>query len=135
MTEYPFCDISESEQVLFEGDLLYFMSTNDPTLTESGMILPKAHRDTVFDLTEEEWVESFTFLAEVKKYLDEKYSPDGYNVGWNVGATGGMSIAHSHMHVIPRFADEPLAGKGIRNHLKQPENRRVGADTNERDSR
>jgi histidine triad (HIT) family protein len=88
------------------------------------MILPKAHRETVFDLTEEEWAESFTFLAKVKTYLDEKYRPDGYNVGWNVGETGGMSIAHSHMHVIPRFDDEPLAGKGMRNQLKQPENRR-----------
>lgn len=63
--------------MLFEGNLLFFMSTNDPVLVESGMILPKAHRETVFYLTEEEWVESFTFLAEVKKYLEEKYSPDG----------------------------------------------------------
>ncbi|WFG38524.1 HIT domain-containing protein [Candidatus Lucifugimonas marina] len=124
MTKCPFCDISDSEQVLFEGNLLFFMSTNDPTLVESGMILPKAHRETVFDLTEEEWAESFTFLAKVKTYLDEKYRPDGYNVGWNVGETDGMSIAHSHMHVIPRFDDEPLAGKGMRNQLKQPENRR-----------
>ncbi|MBT4126258.1 MAG: HIT domain-containing protein [Chloroflexi bacterium] len=127
MARCPFCDISDSEQVLIEGDLLFFMSTADPVLVESGMILPRAHRETVFDLTEDEWAESFTFLAEVKKYLDEKYSPDGYNVGWNVGSSGGMSIPHSHMHVIPRFDDEPLAGKGIRNQLKQPENRRRSA--------
>ena len=127
MARCPFCDISDSEQVLIEGDLLFFMSTADPVLVESGMILPRAHRETVFDLTEDEWAESFTFLAEVKKYLDEKYSPDGYNVGWNVGSSGGMSIPPSHMHVIPRFDDEPLAGKGIRNQLKQPENRRRSA--------
>ena len=127
MARCPFCDISDSEQVLIEGDLLFFMSTADPVLVESGMILPRAHRETVFDLTEDEWAESFTFLAEVKKYLDEKYSPDGYNVGWNVGSSGGMSIPHSHMHVIPRFDDEPLAGKGIPNQLKQPENRRRSA--------
>jgi diadenosine tetraphosphate (Ap4A) HIT family hydrolase len=30
-----------------------------------------------------------------------------------------------HLHVIPRFADEPLAGKGIRHWIKQPANRRA----------
>jgi histidine triad (HIT) family protein len=29
------------------------------------------------------------------------------------------------MHVIPRFADEPLAGRGIRYWLKQDANRRT----------
>jgi diadenosine tetraphosphate (Ap4A) HIT family hydrolase len=35
---------------------------------------------------------------------------------------------HVHLHLISRFRDEPLAGKGIRHHLKQESNRR-GSDT------
>ena len=31
---------------------------------------------------------------------------------------------HAHLHVIPRFAAEPHAGKGIRYWLKQESNRR-----------
>jgi histidine triad (HIT) family protein len=55
--------------------------------------------------------------------MDERYHPDGYNVGWNCGAVGGQIAMHAHLHVIPRFRQEPYAGRGIRYWLKQPENR------------
>lgn len=37
---------------------------------------------------------------------------------------GGQSIHHAHLHVVPRFRDEPLAGKGIRPWLKSEANLR-----------
>jgi diadenosine tetraphosphate (Ap4A) HIT family hydrolase len=52
------------------------------------------------------------------------YKPQGYNIGWNVGSVGGQEIFHAHLHIIPRYEDEPLAGKGIRYWLKQPQNKR-----------
>lgn len=55
--------------------------------------------------------------------------PDGFNVGWNCFAAGGQSIPHAHLHVIPRFRDEPFAGKGIRHWLKSEANRRPGPGT------
>jgi len=55
--------------------------------------------------------------------MDERYRPDGYNVGWNCGTVGGQIAMHTHMHVIPRFRQEPYAGRGIRYWLKQPANR------------
>uniref|UniRef100_UPI003D23A253 HIT family protein n=1 Tax=Kroppenstedtia sanguinis TaxID=1380684 RepID=UPI003D23A253 len=61
--------------------------------------------------------------------MDEQYQPDGYNVGWNCRETGGQSIPHAHLHVIPRFTDEHHAGKGIRHWLKQKDNRRSLAKT------
>ena len=63
--------------------------------------------------------DTFLLLKEVKIYLDKKYKPDGYNVGWNVGKVGGQNVAHAHLHVLPRYKDEPLAGKGIRFMFKQ----------------
>jgi lincosamide and streptogramin A transport system ATP-binding/permease protein len=44
-----------------------------------------------------------SLLHEVKAYLDNKYKPQGYNVGWNVG---GQEIFHAHLHVIPRYESE-----------------------------
>lgn len=52
------------------------------------------------------------------------YHPDGFTLGWNIGEVYNQTILHCHLHVIPRYNDEPLAGKGIRYWLKQPENRR-----------
>jgi histidine triad (HIT) family protein len=53
---------------------------------------------------------------------DDEFSPDGYNVGWNSGRVGGQEVFHAHLHVIRRFKQEPLAGQGIRSHLKSDAN-------------
>ncbi|HEX7022371.1 MAG TPA: HIT family protein [Trueperaceae bacterium] len=95
-----------------------------PVLSGSGVIVPRAHRETIFDLSPAEWAATFELLQEVRALLDRQLAPDGYNLGWNVGRVAGQEVFHAHLHVIPRFADEPLAGKGVRYWFKQLENRR-----------
>jgi diadenosine tetraphosphate (Ap4A) HIT family hydrolase len=45
------------------------------------------------------------------------FEPDGYTIGWNVGAVAGQEIFHAHMHVIARFDDEESAGRGLHSAL------------------
>ena len=116
----PFCALDPAE-ILLESERCLFIATRDPVLVGSGMIVPRAHRETVFDLTP-----TFVLLQQARTMLDRLHRPDGYNVGWNSGAVGGQEVFHAHLHVIPRFREEPLAGKGIRYALKQPSNRRPG---------
>ena len=92
-------------------------------LVGSGVIIPVRHAATVFDLTLDEVSATFQLLAEVKRWMDTSYQPEGYNVGWNCGTVGGQEVMHAHMHVIPRFTQEPYAGRGIRYWLKQDTNR------------
>jgi diadenosine tetraphosphate (Ap4A) HIT family hydrolase len=118
-TRYP------DQQMLLRNEHCVFLALPErDVLPGSGLIVPLEARETVFDLTPAEWAATFELLQAVKQLLDEKYQPDGYNVGWNAYRVGGQSIPQAHLHVIPRFADEPLAGKGLRHHLKQPDNRR-----------
>ncbi len=88
-------------------------------LRGSYVIIPKSQVITPFELSKEEWMDTFYLLQEIKEYIDGKYKPDGYNIGWNVGKVGGQSVAHAHLHILPRYKDEPLAGKGIRFMFKQ----------------
>ncbi len=121
----PFLDGSFPEQqVILENAYCVFSQIPQTVLTGSGLIVTREVRATVFDLTPEEWAATYDLLQKAKAYLDRTLEPDGYNVGWNVGPVGGQEISHVHLHVIPRFRDEPLAGRGIRYHLKQPENKR-----------
>ena len=123
----PFCfPIHNREEIVLENELCFFLQQPQPVLIGSGLIIPKAHCDTVFDLTSAEWQATFDLLRQVKEFLDREYCPQGYNVGWNCGQIGGQEIFHTHLHVIPRYADEPLAGKGIRYWLKQDANKRMG---------
>ena len=123
-----FCEpgLDPDQTVMLENDLCLFLVQPQPILLGSGLIVPRAHRETVFDLTDAEVAATFRLLREAKALLDERHRPDGYNVGWNCYPVGGQSIPHAHLHVIPRFGDEPYAEKGIRHWLKQPSNRRPG---------
>lgn len=93
-------------------------------LVGSYVIIPKSQVETPFDLSEQEWIDTKKMMNEIKKYLDKKYQPEGYNLGWNVGKVGGQNVAYAHFHIIPRYSDEPYAGKGIRYLYKQDKNMR-----------
>jgi histidine triad (HIT) family protein len=122
----PFChpNDADGQRVVLENAHVRFIQQPQPVLVGSGIIVPKPHRETVFDLSEAEWAATFDLLKQAKRKLDAEHHPDGYNVGWNNGAVAGQSVFHVHLHVIPRFEDEPLAGKGIRYWIKQPTNQR-----------
>ena len=118
-------ELNETEDPTFENDTMIGVRSNklgSKTLIGSFVIIPKSQVSTPFDLSEKEWSDTKLLMNEIKSYIDEKYKPDGYNIGWNVGKTAGQEVAHAHLHIIPRFSDEPFAGKGIRYWFKQPEN-------------
>jgi len=125
-----FCTYKDrpNEGILFENNWCVCLGQYqlEKVLIGSCVIIPKAHKVTVFDLNAAEWAAIKELLDQVKVYLDEKYSPDGYSVGWNCGAVGGQTVFHAHLHIIPRYADEPYAGRGIRSWIKREENRRPG---------
>ncbi|WP_255723345.1 HIT family protein [Sporosarcina sp. ACRSL] len=124
----PYCNLTADpeQQIIFEtATCAYIQKPSEQRVLEgSGLIVPKRHAENVFSLTPEEWRDTQELLLKAKAYLEERYDHEGYSVGWNTGEVGGQSIPHAHLHVIPRFADEPLAGKGIRYWIKQKENER-----------
>ncbi|MGM7700762.1 HIT family protein [Pseudalkalibacillus sp. Hm43] len=129
MAECPFCEPKKDpeQKIVCENEYAYFLQhpKHQGVLTGSGVIVPKAHRTDVFAMTSEEWNAIYELLHEAKSYLDDTYHPDGFTLGWNVGKVSNQVINHAHFHIIPRYQDEPHAGKGIRYWLKQPENQRT----------
>ena len=75
-------------------------------------------------LRSEEWDATRDLLLKAKAAQDERLAPDGYTLIWNCGSEIGQPPVHAHLHVIPRFDDEPLADQGGRSAIKVPENRR-----------
>lgn len=128
MKDCPYCNLTADpeQQIIFETETCaYIQKPSEQTVLEgSGLIVPKRHAVNVFSLTAEEWQDTQELLLKAKAYLEERYGHEGYTIGWNTDTVGGQSIPHAHLHVIPRFSDEPLAGKGIRYWIKQKENNR-----------
>ena len=42
-------------------------------------------------------------IGTVQTDLATELTPVGFNIGANVGTSAGRTIAHAHLHVIPRF--------------------------------
>lgn len=131
MTDCVFCtvELEPTQNILLENEHCLFLQLDEVQIKGSqlegaGLIVPKNHRKTAFDLTEDEWNATYHLLQQVKEFIDLKHSPDGYNLGWNCGEIAGQHIPHAHLHVIPRYADEVMAGKGIRHLFKHKENTR-----------
>ncbi|MBQ7917510.1 MAG: HIT family protein [Clostridia bacterium] len=126
--------LNDEEDKHFENETMIAVRSNNlknNTLIGSYVIIPKSQVGSPFELSSKEWEDSKALMLELKKYIDEKYKPDGYNIGWNVGKAAGQEVAHAHMHIIPRYNDEPFAGKGLRYWFKQPENVRASLKNNE----
>lgn len=106
----PFC---LPDDILFENDLAYARADLYPVNPGHLLIIPKRHVADFFLTTGEEKAALQSLLDEAKHYLDEKYVPDGYNIGINVGEAAGQTIFHVHMHLIPRYrgdAENPRGG-------------------------
>ena len=121
-----FCDLQflRTADVCIETAFCVYASTRDPrdppeVLPGCGVIVPLAHRASPFDFTDEEWGATHELLLAAKAAQDERLAPDGYLLVWN----SSPDVGHAHLHVVPRFDDEPLADRGGRSAVKVPENR------------
>ena len=127
-----FCDLTQfrAADVCIENDFCLYASTRDPrdppdVLPGCGVVIPIAHRPSPFDFTAEEWAATHELILAAKAAQDDRLAPDGYVLIWNVFPPGGEErTLHAHLHVIPRFDDEPLADRGGRSAIKVAENRR-----------
>ena len=83
-----------------------------PVSPGHALIVPKRHVSSYFDLIDHEREAMNVMLQYVKRVVDERFHPDGYNIGINVGQAAGQSVYHCHMHLIPRYAGDVENPKG-----------------------
>lgn len=99
-----FCEFKDNrEKVVLDNDLAFAIFDGFPVSKGHMLVIPKRHAETYFDLTKEELTAMQELAHKCKELLDNKYKPDGYNIGFNCGEAGGQTIFHCHMHIIPRY--------------------------------
>jgi ATP adenylyltransferase len=103
----------------FWRDELFIASVNLYPYNPGHLLLyPLRHIEDIRELTPAEELR----LGEVQRWLldliDRGCSPQGYNIGYNMGGAAGASIGHLHLHIIPRYPRETgiadlIAGKRV----------------------
>lgn len=126
MKDCPFCLENNllRVEILHEDDLWYFTGREPEESSNAGMAITKRHVATPFEINDQEWSALHKLLPKFKNIIDSRELPQGYNLGWNVGLTGGQTVPHAHLHIAARYGDEKLANKGIRYYFKTSRNRR-----------
>ena len=114
------CELCTPNDVVLESDLGYVRYDNHSLSRGHVLIIPRRHVASFFDMTTEEQHAMLSLMGDAKRFIDSEFSPDGYNIGVNVGKAGGQSRMHVHVHLIPRYlGDVPDPKGGIRAVLKR----------------
>lgn len=119
----PFCKVESEREIIASSLLSVAFYDGFPVSPGHALIIPKRHVSSFFDLSKEELQDLLNLADSVKRILEERYHPDGYNIGINVGEAAGQSIFHVHMHLIPRYqGDVPSPRGGVRGVIPTKQN-------------
>jgi len=109
------CELCNPAGALLEHELAYVRQDNHSLSRGHVLVVPRRHVADFFELEAAEQAAMLALLNEARSVVGRVHSPDGYNIGVNVGKAAGQSRMHVHVHLIPRYAgDVPDPAGGIR---------------------
>ena len=118
-----FCKSINNKDFLLENELAVARFDDFPVNNGHLEVITKRHVKDWWQTTLEEKIAIFNLLDEAKKIIDERYNPDGYNIGMNLGEKAGQSIMHLHVHLIPRYdGDVKNPRGGLRTVIQERQN-------------
>jgi diadenosine tetraphosphate (Ap4A) HIT family hydrolase len=107
----PFCD-PDPDRICEENEAAVAIHDRFPVAGGHMLVVPKRHVASLFDLPEGERAAVWVLVARVRARLASEHGPDGFTVGVNDGPAAGQTIAHAHVHVIPRRAGDVCDPRG-----------------------
>jgi diadenosine tetraphosphate (Ap4A) HIT family hydrolase len=111
----PFCRLLHEQPLIVSTATVAAFPDAFPLTTGHTLVVPRRHVSSFWDLTGAEVNEVMEMAFQLRTMINDRFSPDGYNLGVNIGPTAGQTVAHAHLHVIPRYAgDSPDPRGGVR---------------------
>jgi len=90
--------------IVYRGEKCFVILNRYPYATGHIMIIPYRHCQKFEDLGNEELSEMMILAKKFVSVLKRAFTPDGFNMGMNLGAAAGAGIAdHIHLHIVPRW--------------------------------
>ncbi|MDN4608592.1 HIT family protein [Sporosarcina highlanderae] len=106
MTSCIFCKIVEGSlpsEKIYEDEHVVALMDVMPVTKGHVLLIPKTHRENIYDMTEEEASNLFSVVPKIANVLKEEFTPAGMNLLQNNGAPAGQAVFHFHLHLIPRY--------------------------------
>ena len=104
-----FCKIAAGEigsDTVYEDEDFRVILDLNPGSRGHMLIIPKEHYRDIFELSDECGRKLMAVAKKMAEAARKALKADGINLVQNNGEAAGQSVAHFHMHVIPRYKDE-----------------------------
>ena len=102
----PFCNPDPDRELIAESATAYAIYDKYPVSKGHSLIIAKRHCSDYFNLSFKEQAACFFMVNKVKVQIAKRFSPDGFNVGVNIGRVAGQTVDHVHIHLIPRYIND-----------------------------
>jgi histidine triad (HIT) family protein len=106
-----FCKVIAGEipgEIVDSDELTVTVMDINPATRGHVVVIPRNHSQDLLAASEEDLNATMAAARRVAARMQETLSPDGFNVLNNLGRAAWQSIFHFHVHVIPRYKDDPL---------------------------
>ena len=111
MSDCIFCAIvaGEAPAEILDSDehTVSFMDIN-PATVGHALVIPKRHSADLIEIPTEDLERTSVAARRLAERMRETLAPDGFNVINACGPVAWQSVFHFHLHVVPRYADDPL---------------------------
>jgi histidine triad (HIT) family protein len=96
-----------SQTVDSDERTISFMDIN-PATRGHALVVPKRHSTDLMDVDDEDLTASIAAARRLARRMDKVLKPDGFNVLNASRPAAWQTVFHFHLHVIPRYEDDPL---------------------------
>lgn len=108
--------------IVHRGATCFVIVNLFPYTTGHVLVVPYREVADLDGLTADETVDLWSTVTDAVRVLRSVYSPDGMNVGLNLGRPAGGSVPdHLHVHVVPRWTGDSNFMSAISNTQTLPE--------------
>ena len=106
-----FCKIVAGElpaRIVDQDDRTIAFMDIAPATRGHALVIPREHSADLLTVPREDLLATLTAAQRLAGRLRERLGADGVNLLNSCGASAWQSVFHFHLHVIPRYADDPL---------------------------
>lgn len=97
-------NLDRQNYVLWRTELSLVVFNRFPYNNGHLLIAPKRHIPDLETASEEEIFDLACLVRDAQIVLKKAISPQGFNVGFNIGRCAGAGLpGHLHMHIVPRW--------------------------------
>jgi histidine triad (HIT) family protein len=111
VTDCLFCKIVAGEipaQIVYEDDRTIAFMDIAPATRGHCLVIPRVHTDDLLTADPEDVAACARTAQELARRAYEDLGAAGVNLLQSSGSAAWQSVFHLHVHVIPRYVDDPL---------------------------